>query len=108
MTKITDEVRSLFKRVRTILGAGVRSVELSDEQLHDLLQTAIEDYSEKVQNEIIANSWCGFYGKNTNSSTELAHAFMHRSLDLTKESLSHNQLNESCCKKLKFFDLTTL
>lgn len=85
MTKITDEVRSLFKRVRTILGAGVRSVELSDEQLHDLLQTAIEDYSEKVQNEIIANSWCGFYGKNTNSSTELAHAFMHRSLDLTKE-----------------------
>lgn len=85
MTKITEEVRSLFKRVRTILGGGVRSVELTDDQLCDLLQTAIEDYSEKVQNEIIANSWCGFYGKNTNSSTELAHAFMHRSLDLTKE-----------------------
>ena len=85
MTKITDEVRALFKRVRTILGGGVRSVELTDDQLCDLLQTAIEDYSERVQNEIIANSWCGFYGKNTNSSTELAHAFMHRSLDLTKE-----------------------
>ena len=85
MTKITEEVRGLFKRVRTILGGGVRSVELTDDQLCDLLQTAIEDYSEKVQNEIIANSWCGFYGKNTNSSTELAHAFMHRSLDLTKE-----------------------
>ena len=85
MTKITDEVKSLFKRVRSILGAPVRSVELTDEQLCDLLQVAIEDYGERTQNEIIANNWMGFYGKNVNSSTELAHAFMRRSLDLTKE-----------------------
>ena len=85
MTKITDEVRRLFKRVRSLLGAGVRSVELTDEQLCDLLQIAIEDYSERTLNEVISNSWAGFYGKNTANSTELAHAFMARSLDLSKE-----------------------
>ena len=85
MTKITDEIRSLFKKVRTACGGGVRSVELTDEQLCDLLDIAIEDFSEKIQNEIISNSWAGFYGKNTANSTELTHAFMTRSLDLTKE-----------------------
>lgn len=85
MTKITDEIKSLFKRVRSLLGAGVRSVELTDEQLCDLLQVAIEDYSERTLNEVISNSWAGFYGKNTANSTELAHAFMARSLDLSKE-----------------------
>jgi hypothetical protein len=85
MTRITDEVRSLFKRVRTLLGAGVRSVELSDEQLCDLLDVAIEDFSEKIQNEIISNNWAGFYGKNTANTTELTNAFMYRSLDLTKD-----------------------
>lgn len=85
MTKITEEIRGLFDRVRSLLGAGVRSVELTDKQLCDLLQIAIEDYGERVQNEIIANSWAGFYGKNTANSTELAHAFMTRSLDLSKE-----------------------
>lgn len=85
MTKITEEIKSLFERVRSLLGAPVRSVELTDKQLCDLLQVSIEDYAEKVQNEIIANNWMGFYGKNTSSSTELTHAFMSRSLDLTKE-----------------------
>lgn len=85
MTKITEEIQALFTRVRRLLGAPVRSVELTDEQLCDLLQVAIEDYGERVQNEIIANNWMGFYGKNTANSTELAYAFMTRSLDLSKE-----------------------
>ena len=61
MTKITDEIKALFDRVRSLLGAPVRSVELTDKQLCDLLQVAIEDYSEKVQNEVIANNWMSFY-----------------------------------------------
>lgn len=85
MTIITDEIKALFKRVRSILGAPIRSVELSDEILCDLLQVAIEDYSEKTLNEIIANNWMGFYGKNVNSVKDLAFGFMARSLDLSKE-----------------------
>lgn len=85
MTKITEEIKQLFDRVRSLLGAPVRSVELTDKQLCDLLQTAIEDYSEVTLNEIIANNWMGFYGKNTSNATELAYAFMCRSLDLSKD-----------------------
>lgn len=85
MTKITDEIKQLFDKVRSILGAPVRAVELTDKQLCDLLQVAIEDYGEVVQNEIIANNWMAFYGKNTASSKDLAFGFMMRSLDLSKE-----------------------
>ena len=52
MTKITEEIKSLFKRVRRLLGEPVRSVELTDDQLCELLPVAIEDYGERVQNEI--------------------------------------------------------
>lgn len=85
MTKITKEVEGLFTRCRHLLGAPVRSVELTDDQLCSLLQVAIEDYSERVQNEIIANNWMGFYGKNTSNSYELTKAFMTRSFDMTKD-----------------------
>lgn len=85
MTKITDEIRSLFRTVRVLLGAPVRKVELTDDQLCDLLQVAIDDYSERTMNEIIANNWMGFYGKNIANSKDLAMGFMTRSLDLSKE-----------------------
>lgn len=85
MTKITEEVRELFDRVRSLLGAPVVAVELTDKQLCDLLQVAIGDYAERVQNEIIANNWMAFYGKNVANAKELAWGFMTRSLDLAKE-----------------------
>ena len=85
MIKITKDIDALFKLVSSALGAPVRAVELTDEQLCDLLQIAIQDYSERVQNEIIANQWLGFYGKNVTNAKELMYGFMMRSLDLTKQ-----------------------
>ncbi len=85
MIKVTKDIDALFKLVRSALGAPVRAVELTDEQLCDLLQIAIQDYSERVQNEIIANQWLGFYGKNVTNAKELMYGFMMRSLDLTKQ-----------------------
>ena len=85
MIKVTKDIDALFKLVRSALGAPVRSVELTDEQLCDLLSIAIQDYSERVQNEIIANQWLGFYGKNVTNAKELMYGFMMRSLDLTKQ-----------------------
>lgn len=85
MTKITDEVRELFDKVRKLLGAPVVAVELTDDQLCAFLDVAIEDYGERVLNEIIANQWMGFYGKNISNQYELAMGFMARSLDLTKQ-----------------------
>lgn len=85
MTKITEEVRQLFDMVRTLLGAPVVAVELTDKQLCDLLQVAIGDYASRVQTEVIMNNWMGFYGKNITNAKELAWGFMTRSLDLAKE-----------------------
>lgn len=85
MVKITKNIEELFSLVRSALGSPVRSVELTNEQLCDLLQIAIQDYSSAVQNEIILNNWMGFYGKNVNSTKDLLSGFMVRSLDLTKD-----------------------
>ena len=49
MTKVTKEIESLFRKVKSALGAPVRAVELTDSQLCDLLEMCIEDYSEKVK-----------------------------------------------------------
>lgn len=85
MIKITKDIDELFKLVRSALGAPIRAVELSDEQLCNLLQIAIQDYSSAVQNEIISNNWMGFYGKNVTNIKDLMYGFMMRSLDLTKQ-----------------------
>ena len=85
MTKVTKEVEALFLKCRKILGAPVRSVELTDDQLCELLEVAIEDYAAEVQSEIILNNWMAFYGKNVSDARGLTEGFMMRSLDLTKE-----------------------
>lgn len=83
--KITEEIKTLFDDVRRILGEPLRKVEVTDEQMCSLLKFAIEDYGERVQNEIISNNWAGFYGKSTANPADLRMALMARSLDITKE-----------------------
>lgn len=85
MTKVTDEILDLFRRLRSALGAPVRSVELTDEILCDVLKNCLDDYSERIQNEIIMNNWMGLYGKGVNDNTALAQALMFRSLDMSKD-----------------------
>lgn len=85
MAKITKEVEELFRRVRSQLGAPVRTVELTDAQLCDLMQVAVEDMMEKTMNEIIANNWASFYGKNVANTQELAYGFTTRGLDIAKD-----------------------
>ena len=54
---LSEEVKHLFKLVRTTMGSGIRIVQLEDEQLCDLLEIAIGDYAEKVQNWVIETQW---------------------------------------------------
>lgn len=82
--KITEEIAALFKRCRSALGAPIMEVELIDEQLCDLLEMAIEDYGERVQNWIVEQNWSNLYGKNL-SNTDLAFALSIRTLDMSKD-----------------------
>lgn len=84
---IDDDKKKLFKMVRTKLGAPVRSVELTDEMLCDLLSLAIADYAEKAQNFVIENNWFQIYGKQyaNVSNIDMAYAMSVRTLDLAKD-----------------------
>ena len=81
---LNDEKKKLFKKIRSRLGAPVRKVELTDDQLCDLLEQAVEDYAEKVQNFIIESNWANLYGKNV-SNIDLAFSLSGRTLDLSKD-----------------------
>lgn len=84
MTKITEEVKDLFRKVRIALGAPIVSVELTDDALCGLLEMCIEDYSEKVNNWLIETQWATLYGKNV-SNLDMAFALSVRTLDMSKD-----------------------
>lgn len=85
---LSDEVKHLFKLVRTMMGSGVRMVQLEDEQLCDLLDVAIGDYAEKVQNWVIETQWLNVQNTNTiqfQNANELAYAMTVRSMNWSKD-----------------------
>lgn len=88
MTKITEEVQSLFRKFRSSVGAPLMEVELTDAELCDILDMAVEDYAERVQNWVIENQWVTLYGKrfsNEMSSLDFAFALSMRTLDFSKD-----------------------
>ena len=84
MTKITEEVQELFRKCHSALGAPLMEVELTYDQLCDLLEMSVEDYAEKVQNWVIENNWATLYGKDL-SNIDLAYALSVRTLDLSRD-----------------------
>ena len=85
---LTDEIKQLFRLVRTALGAPIRPVQLEDEQLCDLLDVAIGDYSEKVQNWVIETQWLNMQTKGQiqfQNASELAYAMTIRTMDLSRD-----------------------
>ena len=83
---LTDEVRDLFKVVRTRLGAPARPIPLEDDQMCDLMDSVMGDYAEKVQNYIIESQWINLMGHSgfTNAS-DLAYALSLKVLDWSKD-----------------------
>ena len=85
--QITNELQNLFRIVRTKLGAGIRIVQLEDEQLCDLLEVAVGDYAEKVQNWVIESQWLNMMGNNSliTNPADLAFALSTRTLDWSRD-----------------------
>lgn len=84
MTKITEEIKNLFYRVRLELGAPVRTIHISDEDMCGLLSNCVSDYAERVQNWLVENQWMNLYGKNI-SNTDMAYALSVRTFDMAKD-----------------------
>ena len=83
---VTPEERDkLFTQFRHSVGAPIRQIELTDEQLCTLLEIAIEDYSQYVQEWLIEHQWQSLYGQNL-TTTDMAFALSVRSLDYVQKA----------------------
>jgi hypothetical protein len=84
---ITDELKELFEDVRSYLGAPIRSVPLTDDDMCRLLKIAVGDYTEVTQNFIIQNNWLNMLGQDktkfVNSIEDLTYALTTRAMDWT-------------------------
>lgn len=74
------ERSSLYKKVRHLLGAPLRSVELEDEQMDTLLEFSIGEYAQYVQDWLIESQWTSLYNLNLDTQS-LSRAFITKSLD---------------------------
>lgn len=85
---LSEEVKDLFKLVRTSLGAPIRPVQLEDEQLCDLLEIAVGDYAEKVQNWVLETQWLNIQNKNViqfQNGSDFAYAMTIRTMDWSRD-----------------------
>lgn len=85
---LTEDIKSLFRTVRTLLGSPIRAVQLEDEQLCDLLDVAIGDYAEKVQNWVIETQWLNMQNTSTiqfQNASELAYAMTVRTMNWSRD-----------------------
>ncbi len=70
----------LFLQFRHSVGAPLREIELTDEMLCTLLEIAIENYAQYVQEWLIEHQWQSLLGQNI-TTTDMAFALSTRSLD---------------------------
>ena len=75
-----SERETLYKRVLHLLGAPLRSIEIEEEQMDSLLEFAIQDYSQYINEWLIESQWTSLYGLNLDEQS-LTKAFITRNLD---------------------------
>jgi hypothetical protein len=81
MSVINEPNRSkLYTRIKHLLGAPIRSVEIEDEMMDSLLELSIQDYAHYVNDWLIESQWTSLYGLNLDEQS-LTRAFVTRSLD---------------------------
>ena len=81
MAIIPEPERSdLYKKVRHLLGAPLRSVEIDDEQMDTLLEFSIDDYSQYVQDWLIESQWTSLFNLNLETQS-LSKALVTKTLD---------------------------
>jgi hypothetical protein len=80
MAVSNEDKQRIFEQFRVSMGAPNRQVELTDEQLCVLLDIAIEDYAQYVQEWLIEHQWQSLLGQNVDT-TDMAFALSVRNFD---------------------------
>lgn len=81
----TADKEKLFRQFRHSLGAPIRQIELTDEQLCTLLEISIEDYAQYVQEWLIEHQWQSLLGQNI-TTTDMSFALSVRTLDYVQQA----------------------
>lgn len=82
----------LFTQVLHLLGAPVRGIELTEEQMDSLLELSISEYEQYVNDWLIESQWPSLVGINVETQS-LARAFVTRSLDyMTQYSYAYSKI----------------
>jgi hypothetical protein len=80
MAVLDADKKKLFRQFRHSMGAPLRQIELTNEQLCTILEIAIEDYAQYVQEWLIESQWHSVFGQNI-STTDIAFALTTRDVD---------------------------
>jgi hypothetical protein len=75
-----EDKQRIFEQFRVSMGAPIRQIELTDDMLCTLLDIAIEDYAQYVQEWLIEHQWQSLLGKNIDT-TDMAFALSVRDFD---------------------------
>ena len=93
VTVISGEEREkLFTQVLHLLGSPVRGIELTEEQMDSLLELAISEYEQYVNDWLIESQWTSLANINVETQS-LARAFVTRNLDyMTQYSHAYSKI----------------
>lgn len=85
MAVIPEPDRSnIYKRVKHLLGAPLRSVELEDEMMDSLMELSIGDYEEYILQWLIDSQWVNLVNLNMNEKS-VARALVTRTMDFEQQ-----------------------
>lgn len=85
MSVIPEPERSkIYTRVKHLLGAPIRSVEIEDEMLDSLMELSIQDYEEYIQQWLIDSQWVNLVNLNM-AEKSVARALVTRTMDFEQQ-----------------------
>ena len=86
------EKEKLYTQVRHLLGAPIRGIELTEEQMDTFLELAVSEYEQYVNDWLIESQWSALIGLDVDTQS-LSRAFTTRSLDYeTQYSYSYSKI----------------
>jgi hypothetical protein len=93
MAIIPEPERSkIYTRVKHLLGAPLRSVEVEDEMMDSLMELSIQDYEEYILQWLIDSQWVNLVNLNMNEKS-VAKALVTRTMDFEQQfSYSYSKI----------------
>ena len=86
-----EEKQQIFDQFKHMMGYPLRKVEITPEMEKSILEIAIGDYTEYIQNWLIEHQWQGLLGKDVDK-TDMAFALTVRDIDyMTRASYAYSR-----------------